>query len=542
MKIIQPATYPDRGFAKIGQTKHHLTEAVLKHIDKNLSDVYEVEKSGAEYWMRSKERQTGRLIDFVEELALVDARTNRDAAWIKKVDNYYDLLSDKVTDDANAISIISSLAGQDTHKQVHFASVALMFAHSSRRDAFLRDHYFPWFFTVFPEGKILAFKFNSTYEKRLPLLRWGNLLSIYDDAEVGKIASLSFKRLGGMADLQPTGSIDAKPYFLAVSNLFYPYADSIVVGGFGKLFVLMTGEQPILDRGPYPQTSMDMHRIHTLLHGDEPDMNNKSNSREGWRGRYVSPKQFAIDELVGLFRYFVPRYNHALRLRLDVTNYRQGENIDFISAFESYFTFDRLTTELNHCQTAMDGYTSRTSSFAMLDKYSELIPITGIQAGNLFHYYVTKPFANSVLLPILRAYPNPFGMFFADECKRVYESVYDTVLGADGLWMTFRRTKTGVNAREWDKKRKLFHDRATPYTEDEFVGEIVRAVRNTHHGYISQRDERRRFAIFVSMHSGKIPDDFTLIPQLMWLSAMQDPEATILTKAITDQKLKSAPI
>lgn len=538
MNIIQTASYPDRGFARIGSTAHHLTKAVIEHCKNRLSDVYEVEHSGSDVWLRSKERRTKTLVDFVEELALVDVNSNRDAAWVRNMDSYYDRIPDQVADTAFPVEIMNTLQAKEPNKQVYLSSLALLGVHSSLRESFLRDFYFPWFFRLFPNGKILALKFNSNYEGRLALLRWGNLLSIYDAGEVQKLKNLLPERIQMMADLHPTGTINAKPFFLAVSNLFYPYAHSIVVGGVGHIFILLTGETSILDRGSYPHTRMDLHKAHNLMQGNEPDMSALSDTKQAWLGRYIPSRQFSVDDLLFLFRHFVARFNHLLRLRIDITNYRNGPDIDFIAAFEEYFTFDRITLELNYCQTATDGFSARASSFAVLDKLSELVAITGIsQAEARFRYFVGRTFANTILSPNLTQYPSPFSTFLPSECDRIYDELYRRVLGSEGLWMTYRRQAAGIQTRLWDKSSRSFIESASLKTDDEFVGEIVRAIRNTHHGYVSDNDSRRRFAVFVSMHTGQLPDDFTAIPQLIWLAVLQNPESTILTSCISDQKL-----
>lgn len=538
MSIIQVASYPDRGFARIGLATDSLTTAVRNHCTGRLSNVYEVDQSGNDVWLRNKERRTKAYVDYAEEMALVDASSSKHTQWIQGVDSYYDKFSNQIADTAFPIEVMKSLSGKETHNQVYLSSLALLLVHSTLRESFLRDFYFPWFFNLYPQGKILALKFNSGYEARIALLRWGNLLSIYDSSEIQKLKDIPIERIQMMADLHETGIINVKPYFMAVSNLFYPYAHSFVVGGYGYLLVLFTHETSMLDRGPYPQTRMDMHKVHTLMQGDKPDLSSKPTVRQGWLGRYVPTQYFTSDALPILFRHFVSRFNHFLRLRLDITNYRDGDDIDFISAFEEYYTFDRLTLELNVCQTATDGFSSRASSFAILDKFQELITIPAVNKDKLMHHFVGKGFKNKTLLPNLQKYPSPFSLFFTSECDGIYDVVHQKVLGKDGLWMTYRRKPSGVQTRHWDKTSKSFQENPSLYSEDEFVGEIVRAIRNTHHGYISDHDKRRRFAIFVSMHTGQLPDEFTAIPQLIWLAVIQDPESTILSDCITDQKLQ----
>ena len=50
--------------------------------------------------------------------------------------------------------------------------------------------------------------------------------------------------------------------------------------------------------------------------------------------------------------------------------------------------------------------------------------------------------------------------------------------------------------------------------------------------------EEPRFATYLSMHTGKMPDECTAIPQLIWLAISNKPEETILTDWISDYDLK----
>jgi hypothetical protein len=85
------------------------------------------------------------------------------------------------------------------------------------------------------------------------------------------------------------------------------------------------------------------------------------------------------------------------------------------------------------------------------------------------------------------------------------------------------------------------NDRQTAYRAINFsmIGNAFRAIRNTHHGYINEKDEKHRFATYISLHTGKIPDNFTAIHQFIWLSVLVNRENTILTDWISDSILQS---
>lgn len=534
--MIVTASYPDRGFAKIGRKSSKLTQSVLYFINE-LPNVYEVEFSNDEAWVRSKERRTGKTKDYLEIITEVDIDSNRDAEWVDKTDPFYDKHPTPFPDPTIPFELMNDISTKPDHQQLYYSSFALFAVGPTKRQHFLRDFFFPWFFSKYPAGKILALRLDSSYEQRIAILRWGNLLTIYDDSEID-IMKPGFNGIKSMADLHNSDMVNIEPYFFSLANMFFPYKCPIIKGPFGCIFVLFTNEQEIITRGTYPRTREELHLLHGLMKGDRPDFSSPASAEQGWLGRYIPNRSYSASELVSLFKDAIPKLNRLLRLRLDVTNYRNADNeIDFIGAFERFYTLDRIMLEINSCQCATNGYHARSAVFSVADKFAELITISGVSKKETFHHFFKKPFMTNTLMPLLERLEQPFRDFF--KAERIYNSLYDTLLSKEGLWMEHRRTATGLNIRAWDKDRKIFCEKAKSF--DEFVGMTVRAVRNTHHGYIST-DNDRRFATYFSLHTGKLPDIFTAIPQLIWLAVLESPETTILTNWISDTKLQSAEI
>lgn len=529
--LIITASYPERGFAKVGPLSSKLAQAIRVYGDA-LPEVYEFETANDELWVRSKERRTGRTKDFLEIIAEVDVDNNRDAEWINKIDPYYDNRPNPFPDPTTPFDLIKNASDKPDHQQIYFYSFAVFAVEPSKRQAFLRDFYLPWFFGKYPEGRILVLRQDSSYEKRIAMLRWGNLCSIYNDTEIDKLKEMGFESIKSMKELQHAGLVNIEPYISSLANLFFPYKCPIVVGPFGTIFILFTNEQEIIERGVYPRTREELHLKANLMSGDKPDLSTLS-VEQGWLGRYIPARTFTASELVGFFIDTIPKLNRLLRLTLDITNYRVGDEIDFISAFERFYTLDRIMLEMIYCQCASSGYSARTAVFSSVDKFSKLIPIKNGPPETFSHFF-EKEFLTSVLIPSLERFKSPFGEFFKTEAIRIYESLYKTILGREGLWMSYRKTVDSVNIRKWDKKAKMFKDESMSF--DDFVGKTVRAIRNTHHGYTLNN---QGFASF-SLHTGRLPDIFTAIPQIIWLAVLQSPETTILKNWISDTKLKSA--
>ncbi|EMI19552.1 hypothetical protein RMSM_03512 [Rhodopirellula maiorica SM1] len=228
--------------------------------------------------------------------------------------------------------------------------------------------------------------------------------------------------------------------------------------------------------------------------------------------------------MIDLIRFFLDRFNLHAENRLEVCNFTDNDQVDFISAFEKYLTIDRILLECLMIATATDAATARLMTFAVLDKFQELCRFPGVQHTRNFHFMCTRQFLTDVLTPSFAQMPQVWRDFFTTTATNLYDDLYAVVESDRGVWPSHLVQANGVHVyRNYDNNTREFVTRANPYDLDDFVGEYVRAARNTHHGYVSDSDRRRRFACIGSLSTAFVPDSFTQLPLLIAVAEFVNP-------------------
>ena len=370
---------------------------------------------------------------------------------------------------------------------------------------------------------------DSQFESRLPLLRLGNYYQIngrqaYDDMRHNNISSPNTA-----SALHQSGVVAIENALTVMLGNFLPLRTHMVGRRIGWRAVYLFGDPnpPVIDRGAFPREEIELQTPQFFLRGDDPAQfaSNPADPIGGWAGRYRNTQYLGDDAVESLIAFCLDRFNFHTENRIEVCNFVNGDDIDFISCFEKYLTIDRILLECIMVATATNPAIARLMTFAVLDKFQELCAFQGIQQTRHFHYMCTRGFLNDVLLPSFAMMPAPWATFFSDVATRLYDDLYATIRSDKGVWPTnLIQPGGGVRVyREWDHNAHHFVDRAAPLSDDDFVGEYVRAARNTHHGYISDGDRRRRFACFGSISTAFLPDSFTQLPLLIVLAEFINP-------------------
>ncbi len=99
----------------------------------------------------------------------------------------------------------------------------------------------------------------------------------------------------------------------------------------------------------------------------------------------------------------------------------------------------------------------------------------------------------------------------AEASNQIYDNLKRIVL--DSVFIPSKRLPDGILV----KKSSLKTEQLTG--EDEFCGHVLRALRNTQHGYFTRRDKSFRPSRFLSLIDGNTPDDFPTLG-LAWTLAL----------------------
>ena len=525
---ITTVSQRDRGFARLGPATESAIQKIALYMQKYCE--YECEEQAADLWLRYRPRVSLPFPrPYVKLLATLHSSTGAwDVDWANRIDNLYDTPRASASL-ADSRAMLSKACEKKDHAFLYYLDFALLMCDRGARADFIKHDVMPAYRSRFPSGRICFIGCDPAFERRLSLLRMGNLYQVHGPQALEDVAKHGLTPQTA-AGLQPSGVISLSPALSALFGNFLPLKTAAVGRQLGWKAVYLFGDKAnqVLSRDPFPREEMDVFGSSGFFRGDDPlqFVDSFATPLAGWAGRFRNEAAHTDDDIQLLLTFFLTSYNNHLDNQLEVCNYRTGNQIDFISCFETHLTLDRIALECLSIATTDDPTIARLMSFAVIDQFQELCEFPGINRNNNFHYFCTKQFLNDVLLPAFARLPLPWASHFAATSQRLYDELYNMIRSKEGTWATHLISAGGFNVyRKWDDRLGAFVANNQIITDDVFVGEYVRAARNTHHGYISERDSRRRrFAVFGSVTTASLPDSFTQLPLLMLLAETLAPE------------------
>jgi hypothetical protein len=528
MSGVIAVTNRGRGFARLGPQADPYLRGIQGAMEQR---GYESQIQGGDIWMCYQPRRTrGFPLPYTQILAVCpsSAAGGWDVSWTANIDPRWDQVG-QVADFQECRRMLAGATADPHHRFMYWLDSALCVCQRSDRAAFIQQDFLPAFSARFPAGRVIFVGADSRFESRLPLLRLGNYYQIngrqgYEDMRNNRISSPETA-----SALHSSGVVAIENALTVLLGNFLPLRTHMVGRRFGWRAVYLFGnpDPPVIDRGPFPREEIELQVPQFFLRGDDPASfaASPADPLGAWAGRYRNTQYPGDDAVMDLVAFFLDRFNIHTENRIEVCNFVSGDDIDFISCFEKYLTLDRILLECIMVATATNPATARLMTFAVLDKFQELCSFPGVQQTRNFHHMCMRPFLNNVLLPSFAVMPAPWNGFFSDVATRLYDDLYSTIRSARGVWPNYLvQPGGGVRVyRDWNSPPPQFVDRAAPLSDDDFVAEYVRSARNTHHGYVSDGDRRRRFACFGSISTAFLPDSFTQLPLLITLAEFINP-------------------
>jgi hypothetical protein len=354
--------------------------------------------------------------------------------------------------------------------------------------------------------------FLAVDQRLLARVSLSNILvqqALTPDLILGKSEEDGFQRsLRAQSLTQGVSYADAvQPIFLA----FTPAATGFAFPWMPHSLMFEYGA--VVDLRVTPPESMGALYESRALSPDLPDPTDR-------RGRGVN--EVPKTSLGGLLSWWVTRLNSIYSIATDPTRFPgPGDRHDAPGQFAYLLTIERVISDMTAIGANPQGSPlSRVSSaFDLLDKLETLLgygpPRRGLRGSEMrsglgFERLLNRDETLPALFRSFESMPLQIRSFFELRAKHLYESVYSET--AEGVLRSrLRENGVAVGMNEL---------RTIPWAE--YVGQLVRAVRNSSHGLLDQvRGPQFEVA---ATHTGALPH---LLPELVMLIAfgvLGDPE------------------
>jgi hypothetical protein len=380
---------------------------------------------------------------------------------------------------------------------------------------FLRNDVSPTFFQAFPAGRIVLLSTSYEYERRQGALRGGYTLSQYDITGLGLVPDLKalanwqmltpFIQLRTVLDLGILALFPVLPYFSASRA--------------GLTVIFVPGELIEQTQPDFPTSWLDIYRSRwDFARGPVAASNvNAAGLTQSYavQRRFLQAGGYASDDVVDWLRWLIARLNELLLSSTDPTSFKQRDGIvDFITCFEHGLSMDRLLRKSISAQVSTEVAVRKYATFEVADIIDELAQYwAGSQPTERFKALFNPTEGLARFTSAFATAPNSIRNILLDGAASVYDDLRTTVLNS--VFVAAKRTSAGgVLVRD----RTLSVEREED--GDTFTANVVRALRNTHHGYMTAGDKQSRPSRYLALVTGAVPDTMTYIGVLSGLAML----------------------
>jgi len=518
---------PDRNnnFALLGDDARQLVTPLneLVQVIKNYDNTYEIVRNGTKTWMRARELAAGadrRIMS--SHLATVTSNCP-DKLKLSAAINQYKVSKYAEQYQNQPLRLSYSQIEQainnrpmETPNPFDWEFIARVLHRADPSDLLkvFEDLVAPLLFRCFPDGVVHVFVHEFDAETRFGLLRNFRIIqSFHVNAIKPDVPS-------SLMDWQNTNPASLFKMILDWASLLtFPIVNAMVLGQIGITILFIQDKLDEYEPGPFPCSILESKYTHSRF-GDESrgvkfTTDAIFTTDTHFTGRYVWKVQ--TDGASDLLLWIADRADRFLRASSDFTNFERDidniSQIDFVLPQEQLWTLDRVVRRTLQLQSAEARATSRIAVFEIADALAEIMKVW--KGGNSVKYFyeLFEPSAPvNLLKPCFDSIDEPWKSRFKTTCDKAYNAIAESI--KNSVWATKKKSSTGVDLSTDSTKSNI-------EVWNEFIPRLIRDLRNTHHGYLPDRNNSRSRLI---LSTGDIDPAISFLPSLWMLALLGDPK------------------
>jgi hypothetical protein len=381
----------------------------------------------------------------------------------------------------------------------------------------------PWFFGVYPNGRVMAATQTAESGRYEFILRQLTALARYGFEALRTDAA---RRKPYMDLLQP---LEARIENIAKLAVQYnaPYVDGFCLRGIFSVFVFIPDDS-------VHRRSFDTPSIFDVLApfssvGASADLFEQDGHHDSVRAIHPRRNSTEIEEWV---RYWLLRTDATLDRLYNLCRVDDAAgNIDLDNYLRGILQFERIFFEITWSCSMLDQFLRKVVAYALMDKITAFMSDTWCNPATNARSRGTDKFVKVMTAAFMvtrlpQLYQNPVLQAHATHWL---QTVHSNVL-AKQREHTFPSNLIQGGQVDWAARAAVLAPCATlpgsgaAIDEEVYVGQLVRAVRNTHHGFADLYDTP--FAVLGSS-SGAISDELPTILPFLAFAMLDDPDAAL---------------
>lgn len=528
--MVISATWADLGYRWIGpsnpldpddiKSAELLAEALAR-----LGE-YEKQHDQRGWWIRDPARVRGRRRpDAVVIAGVLDADNHRNPdqyQFVQSLDasKYRDFQFDLPAAERHA-QIVTFSNDPHSAKGIYALTFSLAGCPIEELQDFLSSVLLPAFFNVYKDGRVMFLRPNYKFETRHSGMRAGYTASQYGRLDKLGTGQNPFETMERWQPLMP--SVQLRLILELGTLLLFPRQQYFTGTRSGLLSVFIPGEPFVQHTHQFPASWPDLFTNHwDFAKGERFATNLSTLSRAAKEPDSLKPildkAVYSALELEGFLRWLVERYNILAFHQTDVAEFLDGDLVDFVTCFEHALTLDRALRKGMSCSVSAESIVRKEAAMEIADIIGELACYWGAaNSGPEYYKTLVHPIQGSALLKAaFGTAPAPFATLLPDVATAIYDSLRDAIVGS--VFVSAKKTSTGILVRN----RQLSSENAE--SPEDFTANVIRSLRNTHHGYLTKNDSSLRPSRYLALVNGTLPEAFARLGPLLALGAVIAPE------------------
>ncbi len=486
---------------------------------------YEVERTGDARWIRHRDRKNGMVVPLLREIAAVSAVAKdfdaalealraSDPAW-GDVDQRY------IASIETCINLCAPSRTEPPYRQMHFLTAAATLVPREDLVSMLAWHVLPAYFRLFPTGHFVAFEISYQLEVRLGMCRNLHRFSQHPLSTFAKDDPPALHQLHAQSSYEaPRILVDL------LSAMTYPWVTTTSAARSGLLFVFVLDPPPehteplfpaswsatLRGTSDFARAQLDLQRIL----GDKDPAYRKAASLR----RHLLREAPSAPQTLALLRYSIERFSRTLWHATDPAEHclPHSHVIAPLAPFEFGLTLDRVLRKGVLAVMGSSEVDRKDDCFEIADLLEELwSQRNGAHAGsNFFKKLFDRSSALALLDACVAGAPASAWPAIVPAVRDAYDRLVSGV--SSSVVISSKITSRGILVRN----KALDSEVMEPI--ESFVANVVRALRNAHHGYLTSNDPGKRPARYLSLVSGHLPEEVSLLSAFWVWAAVTNPE------------------
>lgn len=409
------------------------------------------------------------------------------------------------------LEMVKTLDGGYTHKEIDQFKKGIFYCDTKYLEDLLKVAFEDVFFNKFPEGKIISVRLDSLYYKRSGMIRGMYALNHYPDIK-SKITDFN-----GFNTLKNWLMIESHEIFSSVlgfaEHFFFPFVTAFHANYRIGLYFIFIPTIPVeykLDN--YPRDIMDF--IRTGSDFGKQKINNLDWTNENLYAKYCFNPSPSFNESEEFIVWAVDKSNNFIKRYLDINNFTEAKDLSKIDPIFSLEYNLSLLHLIKICLSILSShniYFNKSITFQAADLLGELSNYDQFGLPSSVDFFKML-FNKDKIIPVIEGVLNNSQLSFRNKListvNHLYNNLNETI--KNSVWLDYRINGNDIIVKDKSLTNDINEDISL------FTSNVIRVLRNTHHGYFSRNDQNKRPSRYLSLVDGNIPDSFSSLT-LFWL-------------------------